>query len=90
MGYPTKTGAKAAPNRIAQDERLGALLGDRGKDDPGLKGLTRADAAALGTIALQAKAVTAAPTAAEHNALVADVRAIAAVLVRLGARFTGL
>lgn len=90
MGYPNRTGTKAAPNIVAQDEYLGALLGDRGKGDPGLAAVKRGDAAGAGLIALQAKTVTAAPTAAEHNALVNDMRAIAGVLARMGGRFTGL
>lgn len=90
MGYPTSTGAKTAPNRAAQDERAAALVGDRGRRAAELRAVTLKDAADAGVIELQARTVTAAPTAAEHNALVADIKAIAAVLTRLGAKFSGL
>lgn len=90
MGYPNQAGGRTSPSRRGQDERAAALVGDRGRGAEDLKALVRGDAAAAGLIALQATTVSAAPTAAEHNALVADIRAVAAVLNRLGAKFTGL
>jgi hypothetical protein len=90
MGYPRQTGARPAPNRVAQDERAAALVGDRGRQSDALKAVTRGDAAGAGAVNLKATFVSAAPTAAEHNALVADVRALAAVLARMGATITGL
>lgn len=89
MGYPTRAGRKPAPNIAAQGERLQALVGDRGRDE-GQKAVTRADAAAMGAIALRSTYVTAAPTADQHNALVDDLRALAGVLNSMGARITGL
>lgn len=86
MGYPTNTARKPSAAAQSQDERLGGLLGDRGRADPNLRALTRGDAAGAGAITLQATTVTAAPTAAEHNALVADIRALATVLNALGAK----
>lgn len=88
MGYPTNKTGRPGPNIAAQGERLQGLLGERGKDG-GLKALTRGDAAAFGAVALKAQLVTAAPTADQHNALVEDIRAIAALLNGLGAKFTG-
>ena len=88
MGYP-KTGARARGNAGAQSERIDRLLGQRGTDTSGAA-VTFEDAAALGSIALQSAIVSAAPTAAEHNALVADVRALAAILNTMGAKLTGL
>jgi hypothetical protein len=88
MGYPTRTTGKPSPNRAAQSERVDALLGERARDDPSLRAVIRGDAAAAGTIALQASMVTAAPTAAQYNALVHDIQALASVLNRMGASFT--
>ncbi len=90
MGYPTRTGSQPAPNRVAQDERAAALVGDRGRRAAELKAVTLGDAAGAGVIELQAKSVTATPTAAEHNALVADIRALAGLLSRMGAKIAGL
>jgi hypothetical protein len=88
MGYPTSSGGKPSPNRAAQGERLDTLLGDRGRADPSLRAVLRKDAAEAGTIALQAALVSAAPTAAQYNALVADMQALAGILNRLGANIT--
>lgn len=89
MSYPTKGIAKPAPNISSQQERLQALLGDRGKTGD-MKAITRADVAALGTINIKSVLVTAAPTAAQFNDLVTDLKTIAALLNKLGARFDGL
>lgn len=88
MGYPTKGTARPGPNIAAQGERLQGLLGERGKGD-GPKAITRGNLADFGDVKLKAAVVTAAPTAAEHNALVEDMRAIAAMLNRMGAKITG-
>ncbi len=90
MGYPTKAPRTRAPaNASATVERVKALTGEQASNPQGAA-LTIEDAAALGAIPIESRLVGAAPTQAEHNALVRDVRAIAAVLNRLGARFTGL
>jgi len=88
MAYPTRTSSRPAPQRGSQEERLGAILGDRGLRDPNLRAVKREDAADAGVIPLQSTLVTAAPTMEQHNALVADMRALAAVLNRLGANIT--
>ena len=88
MGYPSRNGGRAAPNKASQSERVDTLLGDRGKASPELRAVIRQDAADAGTIALQSAIVTAAPTAEQHNALVQDIRDLAAVLNRMGANFT--
>lgn len=90
MGYPTRTAGQAAPNRVAQDERAAALVGDRGRQAQELKAVLHGDAAAAGLIKLQANFVTGAPTAADYNALLTDLRAVAAVLNRMGANIAGL
>lgn len=88
MAYP-KTGARGRGNAGAQSERLDRLLGQRGENNDG-EAITRGAAASQGFVAIQSKLVSAAPTAAEHNALVADVRALAAILNAMGAKLTGL
>ena len=90
MGYPQPKGPRPGPSRVAQDERAAALVGDRGRQAEDMKAVLRGDAAGAGLIKLQATHVSAAPTAAEYNALLSDVRAIAAVLARMGANITGL
>ena len=89
MSYPTRTDVKPTPQQRAQNERAQALTGSGG-NQPEKKAVTRADVASLGTIKLLSAHVSAAPTAADHNALVDDVRAIAAVLNAMGAKFSGL
>lgn len=73
---------------VADNTKVMTLTGEAGT--PAQAAITGEDAAALGTIALKSARVSAAPTMDQHNALVADVRALAAVLNRMGARFTGL
>jgi hypothetical protein len=90
MGYPTRNAGKPGPHIRAQDEKLQGLIGGRGKDGAGHKAVTHGDAAELGTIAIASQKVTAAPTAAQFNALVDDVHALATVLNAMGAKFTGL
>lgn len=86
--YPTKP-TRQPGNARALSERVERLTGDRGKDDAGAA-VTREVAASLGNITIRSKLVTAAPTAADHNALVADIHAIAAILNAMGAKLTGL
>jgi hypothetical protein len=62
-------------------ENLQTLTGERGDGDG--RAITRAD---LGAMTLTAVPVSATPTAAEYNALVDDMRAIASVLARIGAK----
>lgn len=90
MSYPDKRARRAQPNVSNQGERVGALLGERGRSAEDRAAVTRDAMASLGLIALKAKTVTAAPTAADFNALLDDVRALAAVLNANGAKFTGL
>lgn len=88
MSYPTRNDIKPTPQQRAQNERAQALTGSSG-NLPGKKAVTRDDVASLGSVKLRSAHISAAPTAADHNALVDDVRAIAAALNAMGARFTG-
>lgn len=90
MSYPTRRSPRLQPGVAVQAERVSALLGERNRTGEDQAAVTRDAMASLGNIALKAKAVSAAPTAAEFNALLDDVRALAAVLNANGAKFTGL
>lgn len=87
MGYPNKSGAKLSPSAAAEQEKIQSLLGERGAK-PGLQAVKRDDLAALGTIIIKSVHLTAAPTAADFNNLVDDMKAIAAVLNAAGAKLT--
>lgn len=89
MTYPTRTGMRPLPQANSQDEKAKLLTGMNGTD-PDKLAVTRGDVGKLGLIALKSTHVSSAPTAADHNALVDDVRAIAALLTQMGATFTGL
>lgn len=89
MTYPTRTGTRPPPQTKSQDEKSKLLTGMNG-DVPAKLAVTRGDAGALGTVKLLSAKVTSAPTAADHNALVSDIRALAAVLNGMGANLTGL
>jgi len=89
MGYPDKRAGNPSPSLRRQGEQLQALVGDRGAGREDKLAVTRDNAATLGTLQLlSANAAGATPTAAEHNALVADLRALAAVLNAVGAKIT--
>jgi len=88
MGYPGSSRQRPSGANRATAERLEALVGERRNNTPEQRAVIREDAAGLGTIALKSTTVSAAPTAAEHNALVEDVRALAAVLNAVGAKIT--
>lgn len=88
MTYPTRTGQKITPQDNALGERAKSLAGLNGT--PEKVAITRGDAASLGAVALKSVKVIAAPTAAQHNALVDDIRAIATALNAMGANFTGI
>lgn len=90
MGYPFRTGTRTTPQQRGQDERSEALTGSRSGAAPEKRAITREESGALGAVRLNSAKVTAPPTADEHNALVDDLRAIAAVLNAMGAKFTGL
>lgn len=69
-------------------ERLQVLVGERGT--PQATAVRRGDVARIGVIALTAAhAAGATPTAAEFNALVDDVKTLAAIIERIGAAFSG-
>lgn len=89
MGYPKSNGARPQPRTSVQGERLDALTGALGAK-AGKEAVTREEFLSLGTTAIKCKYATAAPTMAEYNALVDDVRALAALLNKLGAQFTGM
>lgn len=86
MGYPVNPTIK--PKGDVRGQRVQDLVGDR--NNPEGQAVTIAMAAKLGQVAVKAQKVSAAPTAAEFNALVDDIAAIAATLNAMGARFTGL
>lgn len=89
MGYPGNRNSNPSPSLQRQGEKLQGLVGDRGAGREEKLAVTREDAAKLGTLQLlSANAAGAAPTAAEHNALVTDLRALAAVLNAMGAKIT--
>lgn len=90
MSYPTRNDVKPTPQARARAERVDALAGTRNDTAPDKQAVTRGDMASLGAVRLTSAKVTASPTAADHNALVDDVRAIAAALNAMGAKFTGL
>jgi hypothetical protein len=90
MSYPTRTDVKPTPQARARAERVDALAGARNDASPDKQAVTRGDMAAQGAVRLLSTKVTTAPTVAEHNALVDDVRALAAALNAMGAKFTGL
>lgn len=89
MGYPTRSDIKPTPQQREQSNRSQSLTGLQGTDSE-KKAVTREDAANLGAVRLLSARVSAAPSAADHNALVDDVRALALVLNAMGAKFTGL
>lgn len=89
MGYPTKTGPRLQPRDSAQSEKLDALTGALGAN-AGKEAVTKEQFASLGTTAIRSRYASAAPTQAEYNALVDDVRALASLLNKLGAQFTGM
>lgn len=90
MGYPTRTEVRITPQQRGQAERAEALTGSRNGAAPEKQAVTREDVGSLGAVRLLSAKVSASPTAAEHNALVEDIRQIAAALNAMGARFTGL
>ncbi len=90
MAYPTgKRNPRPQPNIQAQTEQLQALTGALGEAS-GKSAVTKEMLAAFGTVQIRSALTSAAPTQAEHNALVEDVHAIANLLNLLGANFTRL
>jgi hypothetical protein len=69
-------------------EKLQSLIGDRSRGAAGQRAIVHADLANFGKVTFTAAPVTAAPTAAEFNALVEDLRSIAAILNLVGAKIT--
>ncbi len=86
MSYPTAIPRVPGPKERGTDQRLESLAG---RNEPAKRAVTREDASGLGLVRLTSSIVSAAPSAAEHNALVADIHALAAVLNLMGAKFTG-
>lgn len=85
--YPTTPKTQRGSSG-AQAERMQDLTGDR--NNPQGRAVTVGMAQALGAVAIKAKRLSAAPTAADYNALVDDIATIAATLNAMGARFTGV
>lgn len=71
----------------SQMESLQVLLGERGT--PAMRAVRRGDVQRLGAITLTSARVTAAPTMADHNKVVDDIKALAAAIERLAAAFQG-
>lgn len=88
--YPSKPLPRESRKDRALKERAESLTGTRSGVGDEKRAVTQEEAAQLGIVTLRAAYVTAAPTAAQHNALVDDIRAIAATLNAMGAKFTGL
>ncbi len=90
MPYPKRTPIpRPQPNIAAQAEQVQALTGALGAG-AGKEAITREVCASLGPVTINATFVAGVPTRDEHNALVKDMKAIAALLNALGANFSGL
>lgn len=89
MGYPVNPRLKPSPRQRGQNERAEALTGSRSDAAPEKKAVTFEAAAEMGQLKLLSSRATAAPTMEQHNALVEDIHALAAVLNRMGAKITG-
>lgn len=91
MSYPTASRRKPTPSAQRQSEALQALVDERGSSTGDARtdqrAVTRSAVAGQGTVELQAVLLSAAPSAADFNKLVADQRALAALLNKLGADF---
>lgn len=92
MGYPNRTDAKPSPQQRGKQERAEALTGSRSGASQEKRAVTREDTAAQGVVKLLSTRLTASDsvTIDSHNAVVDDIRAIAAALNAIGAKFTGL
>jgi hypothetical protein len=92
MGYPDRTDAKPSPQQRGKQERAEALTGSRSSASQERRAITREDTAAQGIVKLLSSRLlpSASVTVDDHNAVVDDIRAIAAVLNAMGAKFTGL
>lgn len=88
MGYGWAKQGKINPRARVLAERAEALAGNR-PQAPDQRAVTVADVAAQGTLKLLSAKASAAPTMEQHNALVEDVHALAAILTRMGAKITG-
>lgn len=82
--YPIRTGSKVAPQDVALNDRARELTGEEGKASE-KAAVKRSDVSALGNIKLQSNLIAGTPSAADHNALVNDLRTIAAILNAMGA-----
>lgn len=89
MGYP-ESSKRREPRSAVQSQQLEALVGERGRGGEDRKAATHDELASLGAITIQSVQISAAPTAADYNKIVADITALAAVLNKAGARFNGL
>jgi hypothetical protein len=90
MGYPKRTPvARPQPNIAAQAEQVQALTGALGAS-AGKEAITRENVGALGQVKIKSRYASAAPTQAEYNALVDDMKSIASLLNSLGADFSNL
>lgn len=91
MGYPLSSTPKPQPNLQRQADALQGLVDDRGRSTGDARtdqrAVTRGAVAELGTVELQAVLLSGAPTAADYNKLVTDLRALAAALNLVGADF---
>ena len=99
MGYSPPAKPDADLRRIVREElakllqpqleRLGALVGERGPGDGGLKAVRRGDLADAGRVNLTAVPLSVDPVADDFNKVVADLRTIAGLLNRIGANIGG-
>ena len=85
--YPIRTGPKPPPQDVSVQDASRRLTGQEGESNPGAA-VTRGAVGALGIVKLQSSTVTGSPSAADHNALIADIRLLANILNGLGANIT--
>lgn len=99
MGYPSKPRQQAVPDirQVVREElatmlkpnleRLQALTGDRGNES--MKAVTRGDLSGAGRVNITAVPLTVAPTEADFNRVVTDLKLLASLLERMGANIGG-
>lgn len=88
--YPSQPKKRMEVKDRVQIERAESLTGTRPGVGQEKRAVTQENAAALGVVRLMCEKVTDTPTLAQHNALVDDIRALAATLNAMGAKFTGI
>lgn len=90
MGYPDRPmpRPRVSPRAKGQEEQAEALTSFRNGEATEKVAVVRGDLAKQGNIKLLANKITADPTMENYNALIEDVRQIAALLNQMGAKFS--